>query len=44
MWVLSFVYTLFIPDKIKTTENQMINSRFVYPDPHLKYINWEQFY
>ena len=36
MWVLSFVYTLFIPDKIKTAENQMINSHFVYPDPHLK--------
>ena len=33
MWVLSFVYTLFIPNKIKTTENQMISSRFVYPDP-----------
>ena len=33
MWVLSFVYTLFIPSKIKTTENQMISSRFVYPDP-----------
>ena len=33
MWVLSFVYTLFISDKIKTTENQMINSRFVYPEP-----------
>ena len=33
MWVLSFVYTLFIPDKIKTAENQMINSRFTYPDP-----------
>ena len=36
--VLSFVYTLFIPGKIKTTENQMINSRFVYPkrdlNPH----------
>ena len=27
------VYTLFIPSKIKTTENQVINSRFVYPDP-----------
>ena len=33
MWVLSFVYTLFMPNKIKTTENQTINSRFVYPDP-----------
>ena len=31
--VLSFVYTLFIPVKIKTAENQMIVSRFVYPDP-----------
>ena len=31
MWVLSFVYTLFIPNKIKTTENHMISSRFVYP-------------
>ena len=27
------VYTLFIPDKTKTAENQMINSCSVYPDP-----------
>ena len=32
-WVVSFVYTLFIPNKTKTTENQKINSRFQYPDP-----------
>lgn len=31
--VLSLLATLWLPDKIKTTENQMINSRFVYPDP-----------
>jgi hypothetical protein len=27
------VYTLFIPRKTKATENQVINSRFKYPDP-----------
>ena len=31
--LLLFVYTLFILDKIKTAENQMINSRYLYPDP-----------
>ena len=39
--VLSFLATLWLPGKIKTTENQMINSRFVYPErdlnPHSHY-------
>ena len=39
--VLSFVYTPFIPGKIKTAENQMTNSRFLYPErdlnPHSHY-------
>ena len=31
--VLSFLATLWLPDKIKAAENQMINSRLVYPEP-----------
>lgn len=31
--VLSFLATLWLPDKRKTAENQVINSRFLYPEP-----------
>lgn len=31
--VLSFLATLWLPDKINTAENQKINSCILYPDP-----------
>ena len=32
------------PIKRETLDNQLITKGLKYPDPHLKYINWEQSY